>query len=555
MIIATLRFARLAALALAGLALGQAASGQAFTHPGALHTDADFTRMRNKVLANAQPWKGSWDILVANSYSQTSFTPNPTATVIRGGTGDNSINLMRNVHAAYQSALRWKVSNDVAYANQSIAILNAWSNTLTSIGGNADRFLMAGLQGYQFANAAEIMRSYSGWASADQTRFKDMMRNVFLPVNNAFLDTHNGACITNYWANWDQANMNAVLAIGILLDDRTVYNKAVNYFKTGRGNGSIYNVVPYLHGGNHAQWQEMGRDQGHTLLGVGLMADFCEMAWNQGDDLYAWDNHRLLRAFEHVAAYNTNNSVSYINYAWGSGTNCSAQNYTAVGDVGRGGARPMWDRIYHHYANRVGFASSTIPRINQIAASVRPDGGGGNYGATSGGFDLLGFTTLTSTRDAINGNVAFPAVAAPIANGTYRILNRKSGKALEVANQSTANGANVQQWAYSGGNHQRWTITHLGMQRYSIIGVGSGKALEVNGGSQSFGGNVDIWPYSSTSHNHIWIVTPYDGYYRIQALHSGQALNVNAGSTADGGNVVQYPFDGGTNSQWSFVAP
>jgi hypothetical protein len=46
------------------------ATAQAFVHPGLLHTEADFTRMRAKVNANAQPWKGSWDLLVANSHSQ-----------------------------------------------------------------------------------------------------------------------------------------------------------------------------------------------------------------------------------------------------------------------------------------------------------------------------------------------------------------------------------------------------------------------------------------------------------------------------------------------------
>ena len=551
----------MAAFVFAALVVAQSAFGQAFTHPGALHKQADFDRMRTKVLANAQPWRGSYDILVANPLSAPSFNPSPTATVVRGGAGDNSVNFMRNVHAAYQSALRWKISQNNAYADQAVRILNAWSSTLTGISGNADRFLMAGLQGYQFANAAEIMRTYSGWAAADQTRFKDMMRDVFWPVNESFLfgynggADHNGACITNYWANWDLANMNSMIAIGILCDDRTIYNKAVNYFKTGRGNGAIYNAVPFLHGNNWAQWQEMGRDQGHTILGVGLMAAFCEMAWNQGDNLYGWDNYRLLRAFEHVAAYNTSNSVGYIRYSWGTSTNCSAQVQSSIGSSGRGNVRPIWDMVYHHYVNRVGFSPSVLPRLNQIAASVRPDGGGGNYGTTSGGYDQLGFTTLAYARDAINGTMNFPAPTPHIANGTYRIVNRKSGKALDVSGGSTANGANVQQWTYNGGTNQRWQITHLGLQRYSIIGVGSGKALEVNGASQSFGANVDIWPYSSGSQNHVWIITPYNGYYRIQALHSGQALNVAGGSTSDGANVTQWAFDGGTNSQWSFLAP
>src|SRR5687768_2717510 len=167
--------------ALAALVAGVTQASFGAVHPGMLHTEADFTRMREKVNASAQPWKGSWDLLVTRRNSQSNWGPRPVATVIRGGTGDNVALLYNDVHAAYQNALRWKISGDVAHAEKAIGIMNAWSSTLTSIGGNADRFLAAGLQGYQFANAAEIMRTYSGWAPADFTRCKAMMITVFYP--------------------------------------------------------------------------------------------------------------------------------------------------------------------------------------------------------------------------------------------------------------------------------------------------------------------------------------------------------------------------------------
>ncbi len=49
-----------------------------------------------------------------------------------------------------------------------------------------------------------------------------------------------------------------------------------------------------------------------------------------------------------------------------------------------------------------------------------------------------------------------------IANGTYRIIARHSGKALDASGQGTANGTQIIQWAYGGGNNQRWTVTHRG---------------------------------------------------------------------------------------------
>ena len=176
--------------------------------------------------------------------------------------------------------------------------------TLTEVAGDADRFLAAGIYGYQLANAAEIMRTYKGWAAADFATFKDMMLRVFYPMNHHFLVVHNGARIENYWANWDLCNMASILAIGVLCDDQAKIDEAIAYFKTGAGNGSINHAVPILHSPSLGQWQESGRDQPHTVMGVGLMASICEMAWNQGVDLYGYADKRFLAGAEYVARYN-----------------------------------------------------------------------------------------------------------------------------------------------------------------------------------------------------------------------------------------------------------
>ena len=35
------------------------------------------------------------------------------------------------------------------------------------------------------------------------------------------------------------------------------------------------------------------------------MGTFCEMAWNQGDDLYGYDGDRFMKGAQYVAKYNT----------------------------------------------------------------------------------------------------------------------------------------------------------------------------------------------------------------------------------------------------------
>jgi hypothetical protein len=141
-----------------------------------LHTQADFDRMAAEVRADAAPYKAGFAVLAANSHAQSTWRPNPLATVVRGGDGTNVGTLYHDVHAAYQNALRWKVTGDTAHADAARDILNAWSARLTAIDGDADRFIAAGIHGYQFANAAEIMRGYEGF---DLARLQNMMVDVF----------------------------------------------------------------------------------------------------------------------------------------------------------------------------------------------------------------------------------------------------------------------------------------------------------------------------------------------------------------------------------------
>jgi hypothetical protein len=273
-----------------------------------------------------------------------------------------------------------------------VRILNAWSAKLTTITGDADRFLAAGIYGWQFANAAELMRGYPGF---DLARFQRMMTGVFYPLNHDFLLHHNGACITNYWANWDLCNTASVLAIGILTDNAAKYDEAVSYFQSGAGNGSLAHAVPYLYpdvgGYDLGQWQESGRDQGHCIMGMGQAGAICEMAWNQGTDLYSYDSRRFMKAAQYVAKYNLGDSVPFTTYTWGSGTTCTQEQQTVISATSRGQARPVWAMLHYHYYGRLHLDDRYIA---QIASSLAPEGGGGDYGSVSGGYDQLGFGTL-----------------------------------------------------------------------------------------------------------------------------------------------------------------
>ncbi len=377
----------------AGPSPGPDAGKRVFAHPGMLHNAGDLNRARVRVAARRDPWLAGWQRLTANRHSAGTWRPNPQVTILRGGAGQNYGILFNDVHAAYQNALRWKIAGTTENAEAAVAILNAWSARLSTVGGNSDRFLASGIYGYQFANAAELVRDYPGF---DLARFKKMMLKVFHPLNDDFLKHHNGAVITNYWANWDLCNVASIMAIGILCDDRAKFDRAVEYFRTGPGNGSIKNATPVVYEGEGlAQWQESGRDQGHTVMGMGLIGTICEMAWNQGVDLYGYDDNRLMKGAEYVAKYNLGGNVPFTRYGWRTGARGYYREQTVISNIGRGQIRPVWELLHNHYARR---RRLSVPHVTAMAEKVRAEGGGGDYGPNSGGFDQLGFGTLLYSK-------------------------------------------------------------------------------------------------------------------------------------------------------------
>jgi hypothetical protein len=374
----------------------------ALKHPGGLNVTEDFDRIKTAIATGkGEIWDG-WNKLIANSHADpTKNAPQAVEKLIRGGKSreepeaDNYSKAFNDVAAAYQLALRWKISGDVASANRSIQILNAWASTCKQLSGDPNVFLAAGFYGYQFALAGELMRDYSGWAPEDFKAFQNWMLTVFYPKNHSFLTTHNGACIDHYWANWDLGNIASVMAIGILTDNRTLYNEAVNYFQRGGGNGNIRKAIYYVHKDQGlAQLQESGRDQGHATLVMAMLGTICEMAWHQGDDFYGFGDNLVLKASEFNTKYNiANEDVPWKEYAY---KDCDTTiMHTQISQEERGDVRPIYSIIYNHYVKRKGLkAPYTLIGVNR----AYPEGGGGDYGPNSGGFDQLGFGTLLYTR-------------------------------------------------------------------------------------------------------------------------------------------------------------
>lgn len=417
--------------ALADVAPGQhsPATQPAFMHPGGLHTQVDLDRAKARVAASDRPWIDSWNELLKNPKAQLDYRPAPRANM-----GVSRQRASADAVAAYLNAIRGYISGDTAYTDHAIEICNLWSAAVNQVPSGSDQPGLNGIYTYQFAVVGEILRIHVGgrWKEADFDRFKNMLRTYLYPACHDFLVRHNGAPISHYWANWDASCIAAIGAIGVLCDDRELFNEAVEYFKNGEGMGSIKNAVYVVHPGNLGQWQESGRDQEHAALGVGLLAAFCEIARNQGLDLYGYADNRLLAGAEYVAAYNMWKPVPYTFY-----NNCDDVNQYWVSHAVRGKLqRPIWEQLYNHYVVRKGLSA---PNVTAIAALNRPEG----YTHD----DHFGYGTLMFTL----GPSAYPPAPVAPAPADLKATAGVGRVFLSWSPPATANGFTIRRATSPGG--------------------------------------------------------------------------------------------------------
>ena len=366
------------------------AFAQPFAHPGGLHDQTDLDRMRDKVAARAHPRIDDWDLLCADPLAQADYKPTPAANM-----GVSRQRASKDAHAAYLNAIRWYVSGDVRYADCAIRICNAWSAAVDQKPSGADIPGLSGIPITEFALVGEVLRICPRWQPADFERFKSMMRVYWYPVCHDFLAAHNGAGDTHFWANWNICNIGAYISIGVLLDDRAIFDEGIRYFRSDLGTGSLKNAVNTLYPGGLGQWQESGRDQAHAELGVGMMAQFCEVAWKQGIDLYGEQDDRLLAGAEYVAQWNLWRPVPYTFY---DNSDHAHQSWPSINGRGRLN-RPIWELLYNHYVVRKGLKA---PNTQATAELLRCE---------TGSIDHFGYGTLTFTLDA--ARAPFPPAPIP----------------------------------------------------------------------------------------------------------------------------------------------
>lgn len=204
-----------------------------FVHPGVLNTQASLDLVASQASSGDATRLAAYQKVLDFISGRTYPTSFPATVVVgsNGATSPSKDQIRSDAELVYAIALCWARTGQQQYATQAIGILNGWAANfknyaLLDASTNANQpDLEASWTTPSFVAAAEIMRYYkvngklSGWADADITKFAAYLTNV---TTNYISKT------PQYANNWNASSGYAQMAIGIFLDNKTIYQAGYN---------------------------------------------------------------------------------------------------------------------------------------------------------------------------------------------------------------------------------------------------------------------------------------------------------------------------------------
>lgn len=146
------------------------------------------------------------------------------------------------------------------------------------------------------------------------------------------------------------------------------------------------------------------------------------------------------------------------------------------------------------------------------------------------------------------------AAASVDTNAWYVLVNRQSGKVMDVTGTSTADGAVIQQWTRNDGNWQQWQFVDSGSGYYRLKSRHSGKVLDLWNWSTADKGEFRQYQDRNATNQQFKLGDSASGaYVRFINRHSGKAVTVTDRSTADGATITQLTDNNQYNQQWQLV--
>jgi RHS repeat-associated protein len=130
------------------------------------------------------------------------------------------------------------------------------------------------------------------------------------------------------------------------------------------------------------------------------------------------------------------------------------------------------------------------------------------------------------------------------ADGFNSLRPVHSGKAVDIAGCSTAQGAIAQQWDYSGAGCQRFALVGTGDGYYMLRARHSDQVLDVTGCGNVEGTQIQQWPGNGNDCQKWRLEAVGNGEYKLTAKHSGLVMDIQNNSTANGQKLWTWTWNG-----------
>ncbi|MET7738297.1 RICIN domain-containing protein [Streptomyces sp. NPDC005402] len=158
-----------------------------------------------------------------------------------------------------------------------------------------------------------------------------------------------------------------------------------------------------------------------------------------------------------------------------------------------------------------------------------------------------------------NGTPDHEWAVAPNPAGGFSLLNRLTGKYLEIPGGSTTVGTTAGQWDSTGCACQRWNLAQtdlpaLGTGQYVLVNKNSGKYLEIPASSTTVGKAADQWQNSACDCQLWTFQSQSGGAWTVQNAHSNLRLDVSNSSASAGAAIVQNTSSGSSSQKWTLTS-
>ena len=340
----------------------------------------------------------------------------------------------------------------------------------------------------------------------------------------------------------------------------TMWSSVTNTYGS---NGNVYfEPMNEPHGYSSAEWRDVAANwlshhtsavSGRVLIGgTGFSQDLRDVC---GDSRF---NSTLLSFHHYAFFYGAMTYDAFRSHIQTRLGNCASR--AVATEFGA----PMSTGLNYGDANS---ADNFVRHIRAIAQVMRDNRMGGTYWPAIGGkpgdigYDYYSMYALSGSGTNLNLTVRNASGAERLryawGDGTtnppatyYRIDVRHSGKAMDVQQPNTDDGARVGQYAYGGNAWQQWQFQDAGSGYWRVVSRHSGKCLDVVSASTADGAELVQYTCGTGTNQQFQMVANGD-YFQLKARHSGKCVDVPSASTADGVILKQYPCNTGTNQQWS----